>query len=65
VDLDVLIGEYEHATATERLAWLAARDLVAGEGGTAAWKTWRDAVERTQKAARALVNFDTGRSTGS
>lgn len=62
LDVGVLIEEYERANAAERLAWLAARDLVADRSGTAAWNEWRDAVERSQKAARALVNFDTGRT---
>lgn len=55
-----LIAEYERATAAERLAWLAARDLIAREIRAEAWNGWRDAVERTQEAARTLVNHDTG-----
>ena len=64
LDVRVLIAEYERASAAERLAWLAARDLVGAQSGTAAWNEWRDSVERTQKAARALVNYDAGRWAG-
>ena len=61
MDVGALVGEYERATAAERLAWLAVRDLVASDIGTDGWNAWRDAVERTQKAARTLVNYGTGR----
>ena len=59
-DLDVtaLIDEYERATAAERSAWHAARDLVGHQTGGEAWNAWRDAVERTEKAARFLVNYE-------
>ena len=62
-DLDVgaLIDAYERATNAERVAWLAARDLIPDENGIGAWNAWRDAVERTQQAARSLVNYDTAR----
>ncbi len=67
VDLDVtvLTDEYERAAAAERTAWLQARDLIADETGSGAWDAWRDAVERTQQAARSLVNYQTGRSASS
>ena len=63
LDVAVLIDEYERATAAERLAWLAVRGTAVHETGIDAWNRWRDAVERTQKAARSLVNHRTVRST--
>lgn len=62
-DLDVaaLIDEYERATAAERQAWLAVRDLLAHDSGAAIWNAWRDAVERTQRAARSIVDYATAR----
>ena len=65
LDVTVLIDEYERAAAAERTAWLSARDLLADETGPGTWDAWRDAVERTQQAARSLVNYQTGRSAGS
>ena len=65
LDVTVLIDEYERAAAAERMAWLPARDLAADDTGSRAWEAWRDAVERTQQAARSLVNHQTGRSTSS
>lgn len=62
LDVGILIDNYERAAAAERLAWLATRDLIPDESGAGAWNAWRDAVERTQQAARALVNYDAGRS---
>lgn len=64
-DVAVLVDEYERATATERMAWLAVRDSLAYEHDSAAWNAWRDAVERTQQAARSLVNYETRRSSRS
>ena len=66
-DLDraALFDEYGRAMAAEHMAWLAARDLVADERGIGAWNAWRDAVERTQQAARAVVNYQAGRSARS
>lgn len=64
-DTTDLFGEYERATAAERTAWIAARDRVADEAGIGAWNAWRDAVERTQQAARSLVDYQTGRSARS
>jgi hypothetical protein len=58
-DVSALVEEYERATETERLAWLALRDTVAEDRGSEAWNRWRDAVERTQQAARSLVNCGT------
>ena len=61
VDVAVLIEAYERATESERRAWLAARELVAQDGRVGAWNAWRDAVERTQQAARCLVDHGAGR----
>jgi hypothetical protein len=61
LDVAVLIDEYERATAAERLAWLGARNSIAGRSDSNAWNSWRDAVERTQRAARSLVDHETGR----
>lgn len=63
-DVAALVEEYERAAAAERLAWLAARVLADPAAGAGAWNAWRDAVERTQKATRALVNDDAGPSLG-
>lgn len=65
LDVAALVDEYERASAAERAAWLAVRDLVAQEHDSGAWNAWRDAVERTQQAARSLVNYGTGRSARS
>jgi hypothetical protein len=65
LDLAALVDEYERATAAERAAWLAVRDLMTHEHDSGAWNAWRDAVERTQQGARALVNYEAGRSAGS
>jgi hypothetical protein len=62
LNLAVLVEEYERATAAERLAWLAQRNRVAEARGTEAWNAWRDAVERTQRAVRLLVNYGTAHS---
>lgn len=62
LDVTILIDEYERAAAAERTVWLTARDLVSDQAGMGAWEAWRDAVERTQQAARSLVNYQTGRS---
>lgn len=62
VNVAALVDEYERAAAAERLAWVAARDLVAHDTGSGPWNAWRDAVERTQKAARRLVNRATGQA---
>jgi hypothetical protein len=56
LDIAALAAEYERSADAERVAWLAVRDLVAHERDLAAWNAWRDAVERTQQAARSLVN---------
>ena len=65
LDRSGLFDEYERAMAAERTAWLAARDLVADGSGIRAWNAWRDAVERTQQAARSVVNYQAGRSVRS
>ena len=62
VDAAALRDDYERATAAERLAWLAVRDLLADGSAAGALNEWRDAVERTQQAARALVSYESGRS---
>lgn len=61
LDVASLVDEYERAMAAERVAWLAVRDLVAQEHDSGAWNAWRDAVERTQQAARSLVDQDAAR----
>src|SRR6185503_7941602 len=58
-DVGALIQDYERAAETERLAWLALRHSVADDRSSEAWNHWRDAVERTQQAARSLVNCGT------
>jgi hypothetical protein len=60
LDVATLIQDYERATMAERVAWLATRDRMADESGIEAWNAWRDAVERTQRAARRLVDHGTG-----
>jgi hypothetical protein len=60
-DVELLVREYESATAAEQVAWAALGDLASRPAESTAWNRWRDAVERTQRAARALVNFDTAR----
>lgn len=62
LDISVLVDDYERATAAERVAWLAMRDLISQENDSAEWNAWRDAVERTQQAARSLVNHEASRS---
>jgi hypothetical protein len=59
LNLAALVEEYERATSAEHVAWLALRSRIAEAGGTALWNAWRDAVERTQRAMRLLVNYDT------
>jgi hypothetical protein len=62
LDAGALADEYERAAAAERQAWLAARNLIDDDGGgKLAWDEWRDAVERTQRAARRIVNYRTAR----
>ena len=54
--LAALVDEYERATTGERLAWLALRACIESQGADAGeWDEWRDALERTQSAARALI----------
>lgn len=63
LDAAALAGEYERAAAAERQAWLAARSVMDDDSGSSrqAWDEWRDSVERTQRAARRLVNYSTAR----
>jgi hypothetical protein len=65
VNVATLIEEYERATAAEHVAWLAARLQAADPAGVQSWNGWRDSVERTQRAARCLVNYNIARSSSS
>lgn len=65
LNVATLIEEYERATAAEHVAWLAARLQVADPGGAQSWNQWRDTVERTQRAARRLVNYNIAQSSSS
>jgi hypothetical protein len=49
-----LADRYEAALAAERTAWLQLGGVT--EMDTAAWDTWRSAVEARDKATRLLIN---------
>lgn len=61
MDAARLADEYERASAAERAAWLRARGAI-GDAGAQQWNDWRDAVERTHRAALDLVNYSNARS---